>query len=426
MRRLLLATVAVLALAAPAAAQDPQITAADVAPHLQALQGVASANGGNRAAGLPGANATADYIVTQLEQAGWQVQRQAVTFPYFDLRSPPRVHTLRPGRDVVAVRYSGAGDVTGRLRLVESEGCGRESFRAVRRGDVVLAPFAACTFSRLAATIKREGGAALLTIASEQSFPLTSVSFVPGLPIPVLGLSDPAARRLYASRRNRPVRVTVDATIAPRTADNVVAELPGTDGRSVFMAGGHLDSVIEGPGINDNASGVAALLEMGEKLAAAPRGRSTLRLGFWTAEEHGLFGSRHYVKTLDAAERKRTAGYLNLDMVGSPNAVPEIYSSRNKLSSALRKRIRGAGSTPFRRADSDHDAFRRAGIAVSGIYTGGLESKTREQRRRFGGRAGALRDRCYHRACDTADSASATVTARMATAAAGAMAEVAR
>ena len=426
MRRLALLALALLVAAAPAAAQDPQIAAGDVQPHLEQLQSIADANGGNRVAGLPGANATADYIAAELERAGWQVRRQPVRFPFFDLRAPPRLHDLKPGRDFVAIRYSGSGDVSGRLRLTRAGSCGPRDFRAVRPGDVVLAPYAACTWSEAARRVKREGGVALLGVTSSDPYPLTSVALVPGLPLPVLGLSDPAARRLWRLRRNRPVRVTVDAPIGPRSADNVIAELPGSAaGGRVLMAGGHLDSVFEGPGINDNASGIAALLEVAERIAAAPRGRATMRLGFWTAEEHGLFGSRHYVRTLSPQERRRTAGYVNLDMVGSPNAVPEVYSSGNALSRALRRRIRGAGSTSYRREDSDHEAFVRAGIPVSGIYTGGLENKTRAQRRRWGGRPGP-RDRCYHRRCDTAGNADAAMTARMAAATAGALLELGR
>lgn len=69
------------------------------------------------------------------------------------------------------------------------------------------------------------------------------------------------------------------------------------------MAGGHLDSVEEGPGINDNASGVAALLEVAERTSD----RSGLRLGFWAEEELGLYGSEQDVEKLGDDERKANA-----------------------------------------------------------------------------------------------------------------------
>jgi Zn-dependent M28 family amino/carboxypeptidase len=183
--------------------------------------------------------------------------------------------------------------------------------------------------------------------------------------------------------------------------------------------------VPEGPGLNDNGSGVAALLEMARRLAAARRGADTLRLGFWTAEEWGLYGSKHYVRTLPPPERRRIQAYVNLDMVGSPNAVTEVYSSRNAATTALRKGLPGVGTTPVAAA-SDHLPFRDRGIAVSGVYTGSTETKSRAQARRLGGRAGRPRDRCYHRVCDDVDNVDTKLAARIATAAARALAELAR
>jgi aminopeptidase S len=196
-------------------------------------------------------------------------------------------------------------------------------------------------------------------------------------------------------------------------ADNVVAELPA--GRPVVMAGGHLDSVPEGPGINDNASGAALLLEVAERLRAVPR-RSTVRLAFWTAEEYGLLGSRRYVADLPRAERRRLTGYLNFDMVGSPRAVPEIYDGSRRLERALRRGLPRARIVDQGGA-SDHAPFQRIGVPISGIYTGSLE--------RGPGRRG-FRDRCYHRPCDGVDNVNLGVLSRTASAAERALAELAR
>ena len=57
------------------------------------------------------------------------------------------------------------------------------------------------------------------------------------------------------------------------------------------MAGAHLDSVPEGPGINDNGSGVAAVLETALQLGSSPQVHNAVRFGFWGAEELGLVGS---------------------------------------------------------------------------------------------------------------------------------------
>jgi Zn-dependent M28 family amino/carboxypeptidase len=178
----------------------------------------------------------------------------------------------------------------------------------------------------------------------------------------------------------------------------VIAERPGP-ARRVAMLGAHLDSVDEGPGINDNGSGVAVTLALAERL----RGRRGLRFGFWGAEELGLYGSRRYVASLRPGERRRLAGYVNLDMVGSPNAVRHVYGAgrvRDALVKALRSRRLRFESTKIG-ASSDHAPFERAGIAVGGLYSGSQERKTARQARAFGGRAGRPLDDCYHRRCDT-------------------------
>ena len=121
------------------------------------------------------------------------------------------------------------------------------------------------------------------------------------------------------------------------------------------MVGAHLDSVREGPGINDNGSGVAVTLALAERL----RNQRGLRFGFWGAEELGLYGSRRYVASLSAAERRRITGYLNLDMLGSPNAVRYLYGAgrvRDALVKALRAR-KLRYETISIGASSDHAPF---------------------------------------------------------------------
>jgi hypothetical protein len=378
------------------------VTAAEIRPHVQALERIAQTNGGNRAAGLPGSRATVDYLVAQLRAGDWRVTRQKITFPFYAVRSAS-ITGLRHRRDFSVVRFSGTGRVTGRLRIIKRDRC---RFGGIRRGEIVLLRYTTCSLSSAATRVKRAGGAAVLLVTSETPYPRVPTSFVPGLPLPEVALSLPAYKRLRDGQR---ITVRVDARTTRRIAENVIADSPAA-GERVLMAGGHLDSVPEGPGINDNGSGVSALLAIAGRLKGA-----SVRLGFWTAEEFGLFGSRAYVARLSSSERRRIAGYVNLDMVGSPNPVVEVYSSRNALSTALRKRLRGAGSTPYRRRDSDHDAFRRARIPVSGVYTGGREP----------GPGDRPRDRCYHRSCDRLGNVDMALTARAATAVAGALAQLA-
>jgi aminopeptidase S len=256
--------------------------------------------------------------------------------------------------------------------------------------------------------VRARGGVAIVYDGGTETYPLRPS--LPGritVPIFIARTSSVVALR----RTRAPVRARADMVRERRTASNVIAELPG--GPRIVMAGGHLDSVPEGPGVNDNGSGLAALLEVAGRLPSEPR-RATVRLGFWTAEEYGLHGSRHYVAGLPRAERRRFAAYLNYDMVGSPNGLAEVYDSDDALEALQRRAFRGPVGETFLGGASDHQAFEQAGIPVNGVYTGALER-----------RDGRLRDRCYHRACDGAANVNRDLAARVATAAERALAQLA-
>lgn len=111
-------------------------------------------------------------------------------------------------------------------------------------------------------------------------------------------------------------------TVQPSQGWNVLAELPGTDPKAdAVVIGAHLDHLgIRGgavhPGADDNASGVAALLEIA-RIMAATRPRRTVVFAFWTGEEEGKFGSTRYVRD-PRWPLLRTRAYLNLDMIGHP------------------------------------------------------------------------------------------------------------
>src|SRR5262249_25818569 len=140
-------------------------------------------------------------------------------------------------------------------------------------------------------------------------------------PIPAVGIPYAFGSTLgvEAQAGSVTVRLAVDAVAGKRPSRNVVAEASGGDGAWIVV-GAHLDSVPEGPGINDNGSGTAAVLEAALQLAKEPaQGRRHLRFAFWGAEERGLVGSRHQVDALSEEERQRIALYINLDMVGSRN-----------------------------------------------------------------------------------------------------------
>jgi aminopeptidase S len=188
----------------------------------------------------------------------------------------------------------------------------------------------------------------------------------------------------------------------------VCGELPGTND-TVVMLGGHLDSVVAGPGINDNGSGVSTLLAMAEPVAGGPPPASAVRFCFWAAEEFGDIGSQQYVSNLSEEQQLRIKAYFNLDMVASPNAGLFVYDDpgnsprSSTLSQQLIDALSARGHPSFRTdtgGASDHFSFEQAGIPVGGVFSG-ISPLSAEEAQLFGGVAGAPADPCYHLSCDT-------------------------
>jgi hypothetical protein len=430
--RSLLAAVLIAALAAcggEPSRQEPPAAVSDegkrdgrpvpgAAAHLRELDRIARRNGGNRAAGTPGDRATAAYVEGRLRAAGYEVTRQRVRFPYFEALAPPRVSRAGaplPGgrRAVRLLHFTPGGSARGSVRRIRT-GCTPAQAAPLRSGDIALARRGTCTFRRKA-RLAAAGGAAALLVAGRRGEPLVTASLRgPGVPIPALFVTHDAARRLRTGER---VSVDVRAISGVRTSDNVIAGAPRPAGRTAIM-GAHLDSVPESPGLNDNGSGVAAVLDAAERLAAEGAPPTRIRFAFWTAEELGLLGSRHFVRRLGQARRRSIAAYLNLDMVGSPRPRPTVYAAEASATTRRLERLLVAG---LRRAGvrgrpraiprrSDHAPFARAGIPVGGLFTG----------------AGRPADACYHRPCDDLSNVDVATTQAMADAARRALVQITR
>ena len=209
---------------------------------------------------------------------------------------------------------------------------------------------------------------------------------------------------------------------------NILAETGGSAENTVVV-GGHLDSVEDGPGINDNGSGVAAVLETAKWMKESgitPVNRVVF--AFWGGEEDGLYGSQHYVDELSKAEKDKTAANLNVDMLASPNGVRSIHDgdgsdfghggpSGSRAIEELffrffQENSLPAETTPFD-GGSDYDAFLQAGIPGGGLFSGDVETKTKAQVQSYGGVAGKDLDSCYHRACDTISNTDADLLKEM-------------
>jgi aminopeptidase Y len=218
------------------------------------------------------------------------------------------------------------------------------------------------------------------------------------------------------------MRLVVDATSGEVTSYNVLAESQSGDPDNVIMAGAHLDSVAGGPGIQDNGSGSAAILETALQMAKV-KPRNKVRFAWWGAEESGLIGSTHYVGNLSQEEIDDITLYLNFDMVGSPNYVYFIYDGDDsdgvgagpgpegsaQIEALFESYYTSIGQS-FKGTDfsgrSDYGPFIAVGIPAGGLFTGAEGIKTIDEVGVWGGTAGDQYDPCYHLACDTFDNIS--------------------
>ncbi|GGU27642.1 hypothetical protein GCM10010178_19820 [Lentzea flava] len=194
---------------------------------------------------------------------------------------------------------------------------------------------------------------------------------------------------------------------------NVIAEWPGGNADNVYMFGAHLDSVSAGPGINDNGSGSAALLETALVLSRTnPTMLNKVRFGWWTDEEQGLNGSRFYVSRLTSAERSKIKTYHNFDMIASVNGGYFINNINSAQSAHMKAYWDSLSLSPEENTEgrnrSDDASFTNAGIPASGYAMGASATKTSAQAAKWGGTAGSAFDPCYHRACDTTNNISDT------------------
>ncbi|MFJ3789584.1 M28 family peptidase [Kitasatospora sp. NPDC090091] len=202
-------------------------------------------------------------------------------------------------------------------------------------------------------------------------------------------------------------------------SNNLVADWPGGPSDQVTMFGAHLDSVGAGPGINDNGSGSAVLLETALVLAQQNPGLTRhVRFAWWTGEEQGLQGSQYYVGQLSSAQRSAIKGYYNFDMVGSPNAGYFINNLNSAASAPMKAYWDSLGVQPEENVEgqgrSDDYSFQQAGIPTSGYAAGASATKSSAQAAKWGGTAGRAYDSCYHSACDTTGNINATALDRSA------------
>jgi Zn-dependent M28 family amino/carboxypeptidase len=419
-----------------------EVTPAVIAEHLAAFQAIADTHEGGRASGTPGYDASVDYVVDRLEAAGYAPTVQPFEFPFFQElgtatfeQVSPTPTTYTTPEDFSTMTYSGTGSAAGTAVPVDTDatpvsqatpstsGCETADFTGFPAGEVALMQRGSCAFGVKVANAEAAGASAAIVFNSGAEGATDSYTGTLGAPagIPAIGTSFAIGADLVEAG-DAEVKVATDTVSEVRTTYNVHAETERGRARDVVQAGAHLDSVIDGAGINDNGSGSAALLATAEAMAdEKPKNR--VRFSWWGAEELGLLGSDHYVTDLvanDPRTLERIGLYLNFDMVGSPNYVRFVYDGDNSAygeaegaavgpegSGAIEKLFtdyfasQGLESeeSPFS-GRSDYGPFIAEGVPAGGLFTGAEGVKTEEQAAIYGGTAGEAYDPCYHQTCD--------------------------
>jgi Zn-dependent M28 family amino/carboxypeptidase len=430
------------------------VTVDGVRAHQAALQAIADANGGIRTSGTPGYDESADYVATTLEAAGYSVTIQPFSYIAFRQLGPSTLEQSSPGfvtyvenTDYGIMTHSDAGDVTGLVTAVDidptpnnvsTSGCEPGDFTGFPAGNIALLQRGSCFFRDKAENAAAAGAVGVIIFNQgniEDRKDLFSGTLLDSYSggIPVLATTYDRGVE-WAGTSGLELHMIVDVFRGLVETSNIIAETSeGRDDR-VVVVGAHLDSVAQGPGIQDNGSGSSAILEIALQMAdlgITPRNK--VRFAWWGAEEDGLLGSQFYVNNLSKRDIKNIALYLNFDMIGSPNFVRFVYDGdgsdtsfagsngsaniEDVFLSYFADQSLPVEATAINSAHSPQ-SFMSVRIPIGGLFGGADGIKTEEQASIYGGVAGEQYDPCFHLACDTFDNVSLQALDEMSDAAA--------
>jgi Zn-dependent M28 family amino/carboxypeptidase len=387
--------------------------------NLEALQTIATANGGNRAFGLPGYAASVDYILSQTKDAKnfrtWVQDFPALFFKVDSIK----LSISNTSYHVIGLSYSPSTTpegLTAPLILGASgpEGCTKAAYDALDvKGKIVLVQRGTCPdATTLAGRIKpaAAAGAAAVIIYSDVTTPVTGGTLSNPNPAEYVSSGyinkadgEPLVARLQAGEKIE-AYFQQTQTVETRITQNVFSETTEGDADNVIMLGAHLDSVQAGAGINDDGSGSTLILEI-KKALEKFRVKNKVRFAWWGAEENGLLGSKYYTQHLNSSEANNILTYLNFDMVsrgyfGVFDGDGSSFNLTGAPGSATIEKLfvehftkKGVNVTAARfTGGSDYQSFMNIGKPVGGLHTG----------------TGVEQDPCYHQACDTIDNPNPT------------------
>ncbi|TCO60559.1 M28 family peptidase [Actinocrispum wychmicini] len=402
--------------AGPALARElaHQVSPGRINDHLEAFQRISNRNGGDREPGTEGYRQSVDYAARKLDRAGYTVTRQDFQFNWFQTLAE-KLTAAGANVPVIVMDYGPStpvGGVTAPLVVVPSTGdatpgCEASDYANIAAaGKIVLVERGACSFIVKQQTAAAAGAIATL-IYNNVDGPLNgSLNDPSNGRVPTGGLSRADGLALTA-QAGTTISLELRSLQQVRTSANLIAQTRTGREDNVVTIGGHLDS-IGGAGISDNATGAAAMLETALRLGSRPRVTNAVRFIFFSAQEFSFAGATAYLNSLGADGQHKIGLYLNVEMLGSPNAGYFVLhglkpAGSDKIEQAFVDYFtatRVQSETAPMSSRWDYNAFANAGIPTGGLFTGADSVKTQAQVDKWGGTAGQPFDVCYQLACD--------------------------
>eukprot|EP00026_Physarum_polycephalum_P006730 Phypoly_transcript_06781.p1 GENE.Phypoly_transcript_06781~~Phypoly_transcript_06781.p1 ORF type:complete len:574 (+),score=91.52 Phypoly_transcript_06781:50-1723(+) len=423
----------------------------NVMGHLTQLLAIAYSAGNGSRSVVDAYNASAHYVIDTLSKTGdfCNIQTQYFNVPIYEELSSPTLTQTAPfnisyvlGRDFSGTRYGGNGtyDLSATAIVAANNGCNLTDFQGNFTGNFAVVFDGACTQYQKALNAEQVGAIAIL-IVNNKGNPLAnwrvrSVTWndtTQLVQIPVLGITYSLGLTLQ-EQAGTSLRLSTNTTVYVANTFNVFCLTKHGSADEIIVMGAHLDSVPEGPGINDNGSGSSTILEVALEMERRRLAfKSKILFAWWGAEEIGLLGSRYFVNQmitqgqeghptppfsqtdyLPTLTANNTLLNLNFDMLGSPNYVRQVQNSTaqtprvNDASYRIEQlfeeffatRRTSYEITPMV-SGSDFVPFIENGWPAGALATGAGAIKTVAERDVYGGLANAPLDPCYHLSCDT-------------------------
>jgi Zn-dependent M28 family amino/carboxypeptidase len=429
-----------------------EISSKRMLTHLRAFQQIADDTGGHRASGFEGYGASVQYVLTQLRAAGYTPRTQVFSFVTFQELSDPVLRQVSPTPklytqdEFLTMSYSASGDTREQpitavdikldgdrtpLGNGSGSGCDAADFTGFPADNIALVQRGTCDFVVKVLNAQNAGASGVIVFNQGNNEGRTGVvagtlgeaaqdGTAPDVEIPATGISFAEGARL-AGEMDPVGQLIVNAESDRRTSSNILADTRSGDPDNVTIMGAHLDSVPEGPGINDNGSGSAFLLETAIRMAKERiRTENRVRFAWWGAEESGLVGATRYVAAISDPEFAQIAANLNFDMLASPNHAKFVYDGDfSHTPPPATAPVVNPGAAYIERTfvsyfdsqdlpteptafdgRSDYKPFQDNGIAAGGLFSGAEVAKTPAQVAKWGGTAGIAFDPNYHQAGD--------------------------